>query len=136
MHGTVLSLTNLWIAFALTIIGNTFIDDLKAGSNIDPRTLADCRSLLILSAQAVANQSHHYHNGTLLAAQLQSAMSPEDLQLICTHVKVAGMSRSYQSLVAEHCQSHWPLPGKVAIDEDLENVKLNTLLDGLEEIQL
>ncbi|EUC43101.1 hypothetical protein COCMIDRAFT_38896 [Bipolaris oryzae ATCC 44560] len=125
-----------WVAFTLTIIGNTVIDDLKAGSIIDPRILAGYRSLLILSAQGLASQSHHYHNGTLLATQLQSAMSPQDLQLACTHVKEAGMSKLDQLLVAEHSQSHWPLPDKVAINEDPEKVKLNTLLQGIEEIQL
>lgn len=63
-------------------------------------------------------------------------MSPQDLQLVCTHVKAAGMSKSEQLLVAEHSQSHWPLSGKVADDEDPEKVKLKTLLEGLEENQL
>ncbi|KAJ5057937.1 hypothetical protein J3E74DRAFT_293196 [Bipolaris maydis] len=127
---------NPWVAFILKMISKTVIDGLKAKTNIDASTLIGCHLPLVLSAQALANQNHYYHKCELLAAQLQSAISPQELQLVCTYARVAGMSKTDQSLVAEHSSSHWPLPGKVVIDEDLEKVKLDTSPKGLEEIQL
>ncbi|ENI02127.1 hypothetical protein COCC4DRAFT_146112, partial [Bipolaris maydis ATCC 48331] len=127
---------NPWVAFMLKMISKTVIDGLKAKTNIDASALIGWHLPLVLSAQALANQNHYYHKCELLAAQLQSAISPQELQLVCTYARVAGMSKTDQSLVAEHSSSHWPLPGKVVIDEDLEKVKLDTSPKGLEEIQL
>jgi hypothetical protein len=125
-----------WTAFALTIVGNAVIEDLKIGPSVDSRTLAGYRSLLVLSAQGLANQGSNYHNGTLLAVQLQGAMSSRDLQLVCTHATVAGISKSDQQMIAAHPYSQWPLPGMVAIDEDPEQARLKRLLEDLEEVQV
>ncbi|KAF3034557.1 hypothetical protein E8E11_001342 [Didymella keratinophila] len=72
---------DLWHAYALTIVGVTVAAELKAAPSFDHNTLTGYRSMPVLSAQGLANQSAHYHNGMLLAVQLQGAMDAANLQL-------------------------------------------------------
>ncbi|KAF2655122.1 hypothetical protein K491DRAFT_693149 [Lophiostoma macrostomum CBS 122681] len=124
-----------WIAFALAIIGNTAITNLSTGSSNEPRILDAYLSTLILSAQGLNSQSLHYHLGTLLAIQLQSAMESKDLQRVQTYVTAAGINSHDQGLIAQHSHSQWPLP-IIGINEDPEKVRLKNLVKALEDVEI
>lgn len=93
-----------WVAFALTILGNTAIANLAAGAD-DEQNSESYQSTLILSAQGLETESAYYHLSTLLAVQLQSAMKPHDLQLVRTYVTAADVNDHDQGLIAQHSHS-------------------------------
>ncbi|PVH99462.1 hypothetical protein DM02DRAFT_643005 [Periconia macrospinosa] len=123
-----------WVGFALTILGNTAIANLAAEAD-NGQHLDSYRSTLILSTQGLKTQSAYYHLGTLLTIQLQSAMTPEDLQLVRTYVTAAGVNDHDQRLIAEHSHSQWPLP-IIGGNEDPEQVVLKNLVKAFEEVEV
>lgn len=126
---------NPWLAFALTIIGNTVAAELKAASSFDSHVVAGYRSMLILSVQGLTKQSLNYYNGMLLAVQLQGTIDATNLQLVRTYTTAANISESDRQMIAEHSNSTWPLPGMVAINADPEEVRLKALIYRLQEVQ-
>lgn len=124
-----------WITFALAIIGNTIIADLAspAAATFTAQTMAGYRSLLILSAQGLHEQSMSYHNGTLIAIQLQKAMHPADLQLTQRYATAAHIPESDQALIEENSHSQWPVPGISRLDADPEESRLYNLLRSVED---
>ncbi|KAF9771649.1 hypothetical protein IL306_010705 [Fusarium sp. DS 682] len=124
-----------WIAFALTAIGNMVVADLAETSD-DPQITAGYRSTLILAAQGLNRQALNYHVSRLLAIQLQKAMKAEDLQLVQTHAMPAYMENDEQTLIAEHSNSLWPIPGLATIDEDPEKTRLKNLIAGVRDLDI
>ena len=123
-----------WLACALTIVGNTVAAELKTARS-DHNMLTGYRSILILSAQGLAKQSAHYHNGMLLAVQLQGAMDAANLQLVRTYTTNASTSTSDQQMIRKHSLSNWPLPAMIALDEDPEKARLNVMIETLQEVR-
>ncbi|KAF3038693.1 hypothetical protein E8E12_008584 [Didymella heteroderae] len=120
-----------WLAYALTIIGNTMATELKTASSSNQQIFTGYRSMLVLSAQGLAKQSSSYHNGTLLAVQLQGAMDATNLQLVRTYTTHASISEPDRKMIAEHSISNWPLPAMVAINEDPEEARLSVMVEAL-----
>ncbi|KAF4994626.1 hypothetical protein FGRMN_5671 [Fusarium graminum] len=125
-----------WVAFGLIAVGNGVIADLASDSGSEPKNVAGYRSTLILAAQGLSFQGLNYHISRLLSIQLLKAMEPQDLQLVQTHVKPVYLQEDEETMVAEHSNSMWPVPGIAIMNEDPEKKRLMNLVARVGSVDL
>lgn len=122
-----------WIAFTLTIVGNTVVSELSHDASLDPTTAKSYQSTLILSAQGLYAQSQNCHMSRMLALQLELAMKPEQLRLVQTYSTTAIMDTSDLELIKQHTQSHWPVVNLNRFSRSKE-IELKDLVHAVQNI--